>query len=198
MTDEAPPHPASSRSSEADLSPQAGRGEVSASLAHALFSPASVAIVGQSDDATKTAGRPLDYLRQAGFAGRIYPVNPRRQTVLGERAYADARRSAGGAGARLHRVRRRRLRSRRSPNAAGWVSRSRRCSPMAFPKRDRKAKRARRGCVRSWRRPACASSARQASASSTCGTRLSSPPMPPSQKRTCRSGASSPPRIRAA
>jgi acyl-CoA synthetase (NDP forming) len=46
-----------------------------------------VAIVGQSNDATKTAGRPLKYLRQAGYAGRIYPVNARRDEVLGERAF---------------------------------------------------------------------------------------------------------------
>ena len=57
------------------------------SLYRAMFAPSSVAIVGQSDDAGKTTGRPLKYLRQAGFAGRIYPVNPRRETVLGERAY---------------------------------------------------------------------------------------------------------------
>jgi acyl-CoA synthetase (NDP forming) len=46
-----------------------------------------VAIVGQSNDASKTAGRPLKYLRQAGYPGRIYPVNPRREEVLGERAW---------------------------------------------------------------------------------------------------------------
>jgi acyl-CoA synthetase (NDP forming) len=51
------------------------------------LSPRSVAIVGQSDDATKTAGRPLKLLRQAGYAGKIYPINPRRETVLGERAW---------------------------------------------------------------------------------------------------------------
>jgi acyl-CoA synthetase (NDP forming) len=56
-------------------------------LAQALFAPKSVAIVGQSNDATKTAGRPLKFLRQAGYAGRIYPVNARRDEVLGERAY---------------------------------------------------------------------------------------------------------------
>jgi len=60
---------------------------MSRSLAQFLFAPQSVAIVGQSDDAAKTAGRPLKYLRQAGYAGRIYSVNPRRQEVLGERAY---------------------------------------------------------------------------------------------------------------
>jgi acetate---CoA ligase (ADP-forming) len=56
-------------------------------LRDALFSPRSVAIVGQSDDATKTAGRPLKFLRQMGYAGRVYPINPRRETVLGERAW---------------------------------------------------------------------------------------------------------------
>jgi acyl-CoA synthetase (NDP forming) len=56
-------------------------------LQQALFSPRSVAIVGQSDDAGKTAGRPLKFLRQLGYAGRVYPINPRRETVLGERAW---------------------------------------------------------------------------------------------------------------
>ena len=54
-------------------------------LRQALLSPQSVAIVGQSNDVSKTAGRPLKYLRQAGFAGRIYPVNPGRESVLGSR-----------------------------------------------------------------------------------------------------------------
>ena len=53
-------------------------------LAQLLLAPKSVAIVGQSNDASKTAGRPLKYLRQAGYAGRIYPINPRRDEVLGE------------------------------------------------------------------------------------------------------------------
>ena len=52
-----------------------------------LLSPRSVAIIGQSNDAGKTAGRPLKYLRQAGYAGAIYPVNARRSEVLGERAW---------------------------------------------------------------------------------------------------------------
>src|SRR6202008_4573172 len=59
----------------------------SADLARYLLAPRSVVIVGQSNDAGKTAGRPLKYLRQAGFGGAIYAVNARRETVLGERAY---------------------------------------------------------------------------------------------------------------
>lgn len=56
-------------------------------LRRALLSPESVALYGASDDVTKTASRPLRYLRQSGYAGRIYPINPRRETVLGEKAW---------------------------------------------------------------------------------------------------------------
>ena len=58
-----------------------------ADLRQLLFSPRCVAIVGQSDDASKTAGRPLKFLRQMGYAGRVYPINSRREQVLGERAW---------------------------------------------------------------------------------------------------------------
>jgi acyl-CoA synthetase (NDP forming) len=58
-----------------------------AELAQFLLAPRSLAIVGQSNDAGKTAGRPLKYLRQAGYAGRLYPINPARDSVLGERAW---------------------------------------------------------------------------------------------------------------
>lgn len=55
-----------------------------ADLARALLEPASVALVGASDDRSKTAGRPVDYLRRAGYPGRLYLVNPSRSTVQGE------------------------------------------------------------------------------------------------------------------
>lgn len=57
------------------------------SLGQALFSPRSIAIIGASDDPAKTSGRPVLFLRRAGFKGAIYPVNPRRDTVLGEQAW---------------------------------------------------------------------------------------------------------------
>ena len=56
-------------------------------LRQKLLSPRSVALVGASDDAVKTAARPLRFLRQAGFSAPVYPINPRRETVLGERAW---------------------------------------------------------------------------------------------------------------
>jgi acetate---CoA ligase (ADP-forming) len=65
----------------------AGLGNDADRLRRALFFPRSIAVVGQSDDAGKTTGRPLRFLRQAGFAGAVYPVNARRPQVLGERAW---------------------------------------------------------------------------------------------------------------
>lgn len=55
----------------------------------ALLRPKSVAIIGASDDGTRTAGRPLRYLRRHGYKGRVYPINPRRETVQGEPAWPD-------------------------------------------------------------------------------------------------------------
>lgn len=54
-----------------------------------LVNPRSVAIIGASADANKTAGRPVSYLRKHGYAGEIYPVNPRVDSIAGLRCYAD-------------------------------------------------------------------------------------------------------------
>jgi acyl-CoA synthetase (NDP forming) len=54
-----------------------------------LLKPRSVAIIGASADANKTAGRPVAYLRKHGFSGDIYPVNPRVQSIDGLRCYPD-------------------------------------------------------------------------------------------------------------
>ena len=56
-------------------------------LADALLNPRSVALVGASDDASKTAGRPQQFLRRAGFTGKVYPINPKRSTVQGAPAW---------------------------------------------------------------------------------------------------------------
>ena len=49
----------------------------------ALFNPRSVAIIGASQDPTRIGGRPLRYLKESGFQGEIWPVNPRRERVQG-------------------------------------------------------------------------------------------------------------------
>lgn len=53
----------------------------------ALLAPRSVAIVGASDNIHKIGGRPIYYMRQQGYAGTIYPVNPQRTTIQGLPGY---------------------------------------------------------------------------------------------------------------
>ncbi len=60
-----------------------------AAWSEAVLNPRRVALVGVSDDPSKTAGRPLAFLRRAGFVGDIQLVNPRRATVQGEKAHAS-------------------------------------------------------------------------------------------------------------
>lgn len=55
----------------------------------ALLAPNSVALVGASDDVTRIGGRPLRYLRESGFKGAVYPVNPKRETVQGLPAFGS-------------------------------------------------------------------------------------------------------------
>jgi acyl-CoA synthetase (NDP forming) len=57
-------------------------------LAQALFSPRAVAIIGASGDIRKNTARPQRYLKKHGYAGRVFPINPTRPEVLGEKAYA--------------------------------------------------------------------------------------------------------------
>jgi acyl-CoA synthetase (NDP forming) len=58
-----------------------------ASICQALLYPRSIALVGVSDDVNKTGGRPLQFMRRSGFAGTIYPINPNRTQVQGEKAW---------------------------------------------------------------------------------------------------------------
>src|SRR5919198_2917645 len=71
-------------SSAADSRPgHAEMTEVSGRLYDALFAPRAVALVGASDVRGKPTSRPLEFLRQHGWPGEVYPVNPGRRTVLG-------------------------------------------------------------------------------------------------------------------
>lgn len=54
-----------------------------------LLSPRSIALVGASDNVARIGGRPLRYLRESGFAGNIYPVNPNRESVQGVKAWSS-------------------------------------------------------------------------------------------------------------
>lgn len=54
-----------------------------------FFAAASIAVIGASDDVTKIGGRPVQLLRKYGYAGPVYPVNPKGGIVQGLQAYAS-------------------------------------------------------------------------------------------------------------
>lgn len=54
-----------------------------------FFTPKSVAIVGASEREDSVGYRLLLNMQQAGFAGNLYPVNNKRESLLGLKAYAD-------------------------------------------------------------------------------------------------------------
>ncbi|GAA4339099.1 acetate--CoA ligase family protein [Variovorax defluvii] len=55
----------------------------------AFFQARSIAVVGASDDITKIGGRPVQLLRKYGYAGAIYPINPKGGSIQGLQAYAS-------------------------------------------------------------------------------------------------------------
>ncbi|MBS0339055.1 MAG: acetate--CoA ligase family protein [Proteobacteria bacterium] len=54
-----------------------------------FFKAQAVAVIGASDDITKIGGRPVQLLRKYGYAGAIYPINPKGGTIQGLQAYAS-------------------------------------------------------------------------------------------------------------
>lgn len=52
-----------------------------------LFSPRGIAVVGATDSRTGVGGQPMHYLTGYGYAGEVFPVNPRREDVLGRTCY---------------------------------------------------------------------------------------------------------------
>lgn len=55
----------------------------------AFFKAKGVAVIGASEDITKIGGRPVQLLRKYGYAGPIYPINPKGGTIQGLPAYAS-------------------------------------------------------------------------------------------------------------
>ena len=54
-----------------------------------LFQPRSVAVIGASADPRKTTGRPITYLMKHGYAGKVYPVNPKADKIGELKCYAS-------------------------------------------------------------------------------------------------------------
>jgi acetyltransferase len=60
-----------------------------------LIAPQSVAVIGASANPAKSGGILFKNLVDGGFGGRLFPINPRADTVLGHRAYPHIREVPG-------------------------------------------------------------------------------------------------------
>ena len=56
---------------------------------NSLLTPSSVAIIGASNDETKLGGMLVKNMINAGFKGKLYPVNPKGGVIQGYKAYAN-------------------------------------------------------------------------------------------------------------
>ena len=83
------PAPASSRRPPADARPDPATAASRHALARHLLDPASVAIIGASDDPLRIGGRPIASMLARGYRGAILPVNPKRATIQGLPAHAS-------------------------------------------------------------------------------------------------------------
>ena len=54
-----------------------------------LFKPRSIAILGASANDNTIGGRPIRFLKQYGYTGPIYPINPKYPEVQGLTCYPD-------------------------------------------------------------------------------------------------------------
>jgi acetyltransferase len=55
----------------------------------AILNPDSIAIIGASETPGKVGTTLSRNLIEGGFQGRVYPINPKRETILGVQAYAS-------------------------------------------------------------------------------------------------------------
>jgi acyl-CoA synthetase (NDP forming) len=60
-----------------------------------IFHPKSVAIVGASESVTRISGNYVHHLKNYGYRGKIYPINPNRSEIFGIKAYPDLKSITG-------------------------------------------------------------------------------------------------------
>ena len=77
------------RAGERSAMPQGSQSSARFASLTPVLAARSIAIVGASDEPDRIGGRPIAYMLAQNYAGAIMPVNPRRATVQGLRAYAS-------------------------------------------------------------------------------------------------------------
>lgn len=56
-----------------------------------FFNARAIAVIGASDDPTKIGGRPVHLLKKHGFAGAVFPINPKGGSIQSLPAYTSVR-----------------------------------------------------------------------------------------------------------
>ena len=92
-----------------------------------LFHPRGIAIIGASADLTRIGGQPIKALKNAGYKGGIFPVNPKYPELHGLKCYPDAASIGEPCDLAIVAVPAAGRRRRRSATAARPASRSRWC-----------------------------------------------------------------------
>lgn len=72
-----------------------GNAQTDGSSLDLLFRPRGVAVIGASSNPQKIGGIPVDFLKNLGFKGAIYPVNPNAEEIQGLKAYPSVREAPG-------------------------------------------------------------------------------------------------------
>jgi acyl-CoA synthetase (NDP forming) len=56
-----------------------------------IFRPRSIAVIGASDNTRKWGYMMVDRPLRTGFTGKVYPVNPQSQSILGQKCYSSVK-----------------------------------------------------------------------------------------------------------
>lgn len=70
---------------------EGGRHITSKKSLDCFIAPASIAVVGASEDVTRIGGRTIANIRRGGFAGPVFPINPKRSEIQGLKTYSTLR-----------------------------------------------------------------------------------------------------------
>ena len=54
-----------------------------------FFSPRTIAIIGASGNFDSISGKPLRYLKEHGYKGKVFPINPKYEELGGHKCYKD-------------------------------------------------------------------------------------------------------------
>ncbi|MEM5787924.1 MAG: CoA-binding protein, partial [Syntrophobacteraceae bacterium] len=71
--------------------PAQKRGSMGAANLSFLFNPSSVAVIGASDSPGKLGHEILKNLKEGGYPGALYPINPKSERILGIDCFANVK-----------------------------------------------------------------------------------------------------------